>query len=145
HYAAAEKGVSDPFIAANADSLVVAGMEPALSAMQDPQVDGVLLGIPVPDTSRYGSLAVDGGRLTGFHEKRPGSGIINGGVYVLRPRLLTGFPSGRPLSIEAEAFPALLKNGAHLRVIPVDAPFLDIGTPESVRQAESFIHSHFAE
>lgn len=144
HFAAVCKGVSDPFVAANADSLVVADMGPALELAKEPNVDGVLLGVPVPDTTRYGSLAVEAGKLVGFREKQPGSGMINGGVYVLRRRMLELFPAQRPLSIETETFPALLAAGAHLRVVPADAPFLDIGTPESVRQAESFVRSHFA-
>lgn len=145
HYAAQTCGVSDVFVAANADSLVVADMRPAMQLMQDPQVDGVLLGVPVPDTTRYGSLAVEGARLTGFREKRPGTGLINGGVYVLRRKMLDLFPTQRPMSVETDAFPALLSSGADLRVVPADAPFLDIGTPESVRQAEHFVLSHFAQ
>jgi D-glycero-alpha-D-manno-heptose 1-phosphate guanylyltransferase len=143
HFAAACKGVSDPFAAANGDSLVVADMRPALELMNEPDIDGVLLGVPVPDAARYGSLVVEDGRLVGFREKRPGSGMINGGVYLLRRRVLDWFPPQRPLSIESETFPALLAAGAHFRVLPADAPFLDIGTPESIQQAESFIGAHF--
>ena len=41
--------------------------------------------------------------------------------------------------METDVFPALLAGGADLRVVGVRAPFLDIGTPESVRQAEEFV------
>lgn len=143
-FAANTAGISDPFAVANADSLVVADMRPALKLLRDGQVDGVLLGVPVPDTTRYGSLAITpGGRLTGFREKQPGAGHINGGVYLFRRKLLQLFPSQQPLSMETEVFPALLAAGADLRVVPADAPFLDIGTPESLAEAERFVLAHF--
>ena len=112
----------------------------ALPAIAQPGVDGVSLGLEVDDASRYGSLAVgESGRLLGFHEKRPGRGLINGGVYFFRQRALDRFPRMQPLSMETDVFPALLSAGADLRVEGVQAPFLDIGTPESVRQAEGFV------
>lgn len=139
-FAAAEAPLSDPFVVANGDSLVLADVSAALAAIARDGVDGVVLGVEVEDTSRYGSLAMDeAGRLLGFHEKRPGRGLINGGVYFFRRATLDRFPSKQPLSMETDVFPALLAGGADLRVVGVQAPFLDIGTPESVRQAEGFV------
>lgn len=43
--------------------------------------------------------------------------------------------------MEVDVFPSLLARKADLRVVAVDAPFLDIGTPESVVQAESFVQT----
>ncbi|MCS7025148.1 MAG: sugar phosphate nucleotidyltransferase [Bryobacteraceae bacterium] len=143
HYAASCKGVSEPFVAANADSLLLTSIQPAADAMCDPAVDGVLFGIPVEDASRYGSLEVEGQLLMGFREKSPGRGIINAGVYVLRPRLLERFPASGPLSLESEVFPFWLASGAKFLVIETEAPFLDIGTPASFRQAEEFLGKHF--
>lgn len=139
-FAAAEAALSDPFVVANGDSLVLADVSEALTAIARDGVDGVVLGVEVDDTSRYGSLAVDpAGRLLGFQEKRPGRGLINGGVYFFRRSTLERFPRKEPLSMETDVFPALLAGGADLRVVGVQAPFLDIGTPESVRQAEQFV------
>ncbi|MBL8179253.1 MAG: NTP transferase domain-containing protein [Bryobacterales bacterium] len=139
-FAAAEAQLSDPFVVANGDSLVLADVSTALAAIAQDGVDGVVLGVAVEDASRYGSLAVDeAGRLLGFHEKRPGRGLINGGVYFFRRATLDRFPRKQPLSMELDVFPALLAAGADLRVVGVQAPFLDIGTPESVRQAEEFV------
>jgi D-glycero-alpha-D-manno-heptose 1-phosphate guanylyltransferase len=135
---------ADPLVAANADSLFLADLGPAWAASEPDEVDGVVLGAAVSDAARYGTLEVDaGGRLTAFREKVTGRGIVNAGIYVLRRRLLERFPARRPLSLEREALPALLAEGAHLRVVACDAPFLDIGTPESLAQAEPFIARHF--
>jgi D-glycero-alpha-D-manno-heptose 1-phosphate guanylyltransferase len=105
----------------------------------------VLLGVEVQDASRYGSLAADAaGRLLGFAEKRPGRAVINAGVYLLRRRMFNWFPPQRPLSMETDVFPSLLARGARLHVETARAPFLDIGTPESLAQAESFLRDHFS-
>lgn len=136
----------DPLWVANGDSLVLADLAPARSRLErDADLDGVLLGVEVEDASRYGSLTLDAsGRLLGFAEKRPGRAVINAGVYLLRRRMLDLFPPRRPLSLETGVFPALLARGARLHVEAVRAPFLDIGTPESLAQAESFLRDHFS-
>lgn len=141
---AARATVADPLVIANGDSLVAADISPARALLDErDDVDGVILGVRVADAGRFGSLAMDAdGRLTGFAEKRPGSGVINAGVYFLRRRLLAQFPQKEPLSMETEVFPALLAGGARLWVVSTDAPFLDIGTPESLQEAEGFLRHH---
>ncbi|HEV3344475.1 MAG TPA: nucleotidyltransferase family protein [Pirellulales bacterium] len=135
---------SDPLLLANGDSLVLADLSPAWRLLADDSVDGVVVGLEVDDASRYGGLETAGdGRLLQFSEKRPGAGLINAGVYLFRRRLLACFPSRRPLSMEQDVFPTLLSAGARLMVYRCQAPFLDIGTPASIQQADSFVRRHF--
>ena len=96
------------------------------------------------DATRYGTLTLDAaGRLVKFAEKRPGAGIINAGVYLLSRSLLEPFPGSRKLSMEEDLLPALIAQGANLACeVAENAPFLDIGTPESVKQAEAFVRRH---
>jgi NDP-sugar pyrophosphorylase family protein len=130
----------------NGDSLVFADLALALAQLVDPVIAGLILGRPVPDTSRYGALATGpAGELLRFEEKRPGRGVINSGVYLLRHSLLAEFPRQTPLSFERDVFPALIGRGYRLQVALTDAPFLDIGTPESLPQAEAFIRANLAE
>ena len=138
--------VGDPFAVANADSLVLADLSRAVNVLDDPTVDALVLGVRVKDTTRYGSIEIGpGGDLLGFREKRPGAGWINGGVYWLRQRLVARFPDRLPLSMETDVFPALLAAGARIRVLAVETPFLDIGTPESLAGAGRFIEQHAKE
>ncbi len=75
-----------------------------------------------------------------FAEKRPGAGTISGGVYLLRRETIARFPAATgALSFETEVFPALLAQGDRLRVVDQEAPFLDIGTEESLARAGRFI------
>ena len=142
--AAQVTGAAEIVVVANGDSLVLADLRPVWPMLSDATIDGVVLGLEVDDASRYGRLEVDAhGRLRGFVEKQPGRGVINGGVYLFRRRLLERFPPQRPLSMETEVFPALLAAGARLAVYACQAPFLDIGTPDSLAQADRFIRTHF--
>jgi D-glycero-alpha-D-manno-heptose 1-phosphate guanylyltransferase len=136
----------DWILAVNGDSLIMKGLVKLLALREQGGVDGGLIGVAMEDAARYGSLAVDeSGRLIGFREKVPGQGLINGGVYLFRKALLVTFARGGACSIENNLFPELIRTGAHLKVVTVaDAPFIDIGTPETLAQAESFIVMHFA-
>lgn len=137
-------GDADPLVLANGDSLVLADLAGAWRLLEDPTVDGVVVGLAVPDAARYGGLEVDhNGRLQRFREKQPGAGLINAGVYCFRRRLLASFPQQLPLSMELDVFPALLRQGAKLMVHASSAPFLDIGTPESLAEAEEFVGRHW--
>ena len=144
-YALAQVDISDPVLVANADSLVMAGLAPALQAIERPEIDGAVLGVAMDDASRYGTLDIgDGGRLRGFHEKRPGGGVINAGVYLFRRKLFDLWPEGAAFSMETEAFPAMLAAGARIQTVVYRADFLDIGTPESFELADAFIGRNFA-
>jgi len=124
----------------NGDSLVFADLSLAARLLDEPATAGVILGREVPDASRYGTLVLGPDNvLAGFQEKRPGRGLISAGIYLLRPGLLREFPQGLPLSFEKDVFPALTSRKACLKVQLVKAPFLDIGTPETLPQAESFV------
>lgn len=132
------------FVLANGDSLVMADFEPVWRRLEDPRCDGVLLGIEMSDASRYGRLLFDAdARLVSFLEKQPGAGVINAGVYFLRKRVLPVNAPRTPLSMETELIPSLLARGARLEVCVCSAPFLDIGTPETIEQAGEFIADHF--
>lgn len=124
----------------NGDSLVLAALSPLFTALKDSTVQAAVMGVQVADASRFGTLCVTpAGDLQGFEEKRPGEGLVNGGVYLFRRSCIARFPDRMPLSFEYDVFPALLAEGAKIRVIPYDAPFLDIGTEASLGQADGFI------
>jgi D-glycero-alpha-D-manno-heptose 1-phosphate guanylyltransferase len=134
------------WVVLNGDSLAFADLSVAAAELRDPATAGVLIGSPVPDASRYGTLALGPQRqLLGFAEKRPGKGIISAGMYLLRDSLVRGFPSSRPLSFEQDVFPRCLQLGATLKTYVSDSPFLDIGTPETLLQAQAFVEQNRAE
>lgn len=124
----------------NGDSLALADLAPLFAALAAPSVAGAILGVQMAEASRYGTVMSDAeGWLAGFREKQPGPGIINAGVYLLRSSLIAEFPRRLPLSFERDVFPGLTTGKHRLTVCVADAPFLDIGTPETLPQATEFL------
>jgi NDP-sugar pyrophosphorylase family protein len=77
-------------------------------------------------------------------QKRPGAGVVNSGVYVFSSLSMRQWPARRPLSFELDVFPTLATKG-EVAVQTVSAPFLDVGTPESLEAADAFIaHNRIA-
>lgn len=127
----------------NGDSLVLAELGPLLASLDSPEVDGALLAVCMEDASRYGTVVTENdASLRGFLEKRPGAGLVNGGVYLFRRSTLGLFPGRTPLSFEYDVFPALVTSGARVRVVPCTGAFLDIGTEASLAQATSFVENN---
>lgn len=91
-----------------------------------------LLAVKVPDTTRYGSLDIEGGVVQQFLEKgRSGEGWINAGVYYLPREVVNSLPKGAS-SIETDL---LRHQTGSLRAMCCEAQFLDIGTPEDFAKA----------
>lgn len=95
---------------------------------------------PVEDASRYGRVVMDGARITGFAERSsvPGRGLINGGVGVFSRRIIDRIVPGRAVSIEAEVYP-LVARASLLFGKAYSSAFIDIGVPEDLERAQSFI------
>ncbi len=124
----------------NGDSLAATRLDEMVQSLAQPEMAGALLGVPMPEASRYGTISQNPkGELARFNEKKPGAGVVNAGVYLFRAQTTGLFPDKTPLSFETDVFPALIVRRARLKVCVTNAPFLDIGTPESLPLAEDFI------
>jgi D-glycero-alpha-D-manno-heptose 1-phosphate guanylyltransferase len=89
-------------------------------------------------TGRYGCVELDQQAIIkSFCEKTDdGPGWINAGVYLFSRSLLKSLPRNQFLSLERQAIPFWLKHkiGGYRSI----AKFIDIGTPDSLKQAEKF-------
>jgi D-glycero-alpha-D-manno-heptose 1-phosphate guanylyltransferase len=106
---------------------------------RDREAEASLALVAVDDTSRYGSVEIDGDkRVVRFAEKQPGgkSGWINAGIYVLPIDLVNSLPEGEVVSLEREVLPHWIGKG--LCGYQTSASFIDIGTPESYDLADQF-------
>jgi len=128
----------------NGDSMIVTPLAPLWACLAEPGVSGALLGVQTPDRARYGALeSNDQGDLLAFGEKQGGGrGLVNAGVYLLCPSLVASLPDAENFSLEYDAFPHWLTQGERLKVHACSAPFLDIGTPESLARAGTFVARH---
>lgn len=128
------------WLVCNGDTFVGADLPAFINELDDSTIDGALIGLHSEDPVRYGNLHCDEqSNLLSFNEKTVGGDLVSAGVYLLRRALLDSFPQKRPLSFETDVFPAFLRAGKKIRVHEVQAPFIDIGTEETLQAAEKFL------
>ena len=102
----------------------------------------VIFGRQVDDVSSYGHFVLDGEILTQYKEKEGhGSGLINGGVYLLPKIAFDHFDEGRNFSIEKDYFMTLTNNNPARVILAYDF-FIDIGLPETYELAQKILPDH---
>lgn len=129
----ADKLRHDTTLVFNGDVLSGADLSELLDTHRRLDADVTLHLVRVGDPRAFGCVPTDeDGRVTAFLEKTqdPPTDQINAGCYVFRRPVIDRIPTGRPVSVEREVFPAMLSDG--LRVCGyVDATYWrDMGTPE---------------
>src|SRR5262249_35491090 len=87
----AERFCADDVFLVNGDTYLDFDAEGLIAAHARTRAAVTLAAARVPDAGRYGALDLDAdGRVRRFREKSPdaGPGLINGGIYVIAPRVL---------------------------------------------------------
>jgi NDP-sugar pyrophosphorylase family protein len=103
------------------------------------KADATILLCQKTDAKRYGSVKVDKDqKIVKFEEKNEesDSGFISAGVYILKKSMFEDIQA-KTFSLEDDVFSKITSKkfyGVNSR-----APFIDIGTPESYRNASEFI------
>ena len=94
----------------------------------------------VDSVARYGEVVVgENDAIQAFREKQEAGdrpGLINAGRYLIERETLETLPCDRPASLERDLFPALC--GHALYAFRQAGPFVDIGTPDSLRSASRY-------
>ncbi|QQR80449.1 MAG: NTP transferase domain-containing protein [Deltaproteobacteria bacterium] len=137
---ALENTQSDFVLILNGDSFVEFDLEKMFLSLVSEKNAGVILLTKVLDGSRFGTVKIDlkSGKILSFLEKvHTGTSLINAGAYLLSRNALFLWPREKRISMENEILPFLLA-GETLYGYVVENPFIDIGTPDSYRQAEDF-------
>lgn len=132
---AVEKTRSSPLLVLNGDSYSPFNLVQMLLTHRGNQARATLWVQKVERAERYGSVVADpDGRVTAFQEKLGGSGLISAGVYLMEREVLSELPDNRAVSLEHEVFPKLVGHG--LYSVVGDGTFFDIGTPQSLAEAQ---------
>ncbi|GBC83366.1 UTP--glucose-1-phosphate uridylyltransferase [bacterium HR10] len=127
-------------IVLNGDILTDLALSDVLRHHRETAAVATIVLVPVENPSAYGvvEMAADG-RVTRFVEKPRASEVtsrlINAGIYVLEPRVLSHIPEGKTFSFEYDLFPLLLERGEPVQAYVWEGYWRDIGTPRQYLQA----------
>lgn len=90
------------------------------------------------DSYRYGRVVLDDeNRIAEFKEKGAHEpGLINAGVYILRPSFFEAFDLPARFSLESDCFEKHLDK-LNIHPFIVDGYFIDIGIPEDYKRSQS--------
>lgn len=147
----AERYVNDTFLALNGDSYFELDIEDLCHfhkrhKARHNDLLGTIALTQVPDPRSYGSITINNeNRILTFDEKtddRGAASLINAGIYVLEPEVLSLIPPMQTVSLETEVFPHILGHGASLAAYVPDGAFFDIGTPAGYHRFQSYIQDH---
>lgn len=127
----------------NGDTFFEVNLQNMLQQHERCQADVTIALRQVAKNDRYGEVALDDqSRVTAFGAAAQGkAGIINGGVYLLRPDVLLGLgvAPGESAALEQELFLRLIQQKNNIRGFISDAKFIDIGVPEDYGRAAEFL------
>jgi D-glycero-D-manno-heptose 1,7-bisphosphate phosphatase len=128
--------LDENFLLCNGDSVFATNVAALLrdAATDGADVLGRLMLADLPEASRYGTVRLNGNRITEFAERpKPGQpGTINAGIYALNRGIIDRFPEIG--SLERDVLPFLAAEGA-LRGTHGRGYFVDIGIPEDLERA----------
>lgn len=68
---------------------------------------------------------------------------LNSGIYVMNKRILRKIPAEKPVNLDKEILPPLVKNHEQIFGYFQEEPVLDIGTPEKLEYAKSWFAKKF--
>ena len=126
------------WLIANGDSFIAAPLGEFVSWYRRSERNGAMLLTWADDASRFGTVELtETGLICRFQARgRAIPGWINAGIYLLPRSRIEMLPERVCLSLENETFPHWAEEG--MSAYCVKAPFIDIGTPDSLRQAAHF-------
>ena len=122
----------------NGDSFVDMDMGAFVAFHHHHQAEISMLLVEMDCTGRYGAAQLGAnGIIERFAEKtQQGRGLINAGVYMIRKHVIENMAADVCSSLEVDVFPAHCGRGVYGMV--QNGKFIDIGTPESLKAAETF-------
>ncbi len=136
-------GLDETFLLLNGDCFLQGRYDRLFEALTPVDVGAIALTY-AEDSGRFGSVVCTGGRVTEFREKcahAEGPALISAGAYALRRDILRRITE-IPCSIERDVFPALASEG-QLGGVFYDGYFIDIGLPETLKEARKTVPSFF--
>lgn len=126
--------VQDPFLVMNGDVLTRLNPSQLLKFHIEHEAAATLCVRKHETLVPFGVVQIKGVELAGFEEKPSFSHLVNAGLYVIHPHLLSLLQPQRFIDM-----PTLLQSAQHaghrVVVCPIHEYWIDVGRPESLEQA----------
>jgi mannose-1-phosphate guanylyltransferase len=141
-----EKYLDETFLVLNGDIFTNLDITAMIEFHRDRKANITIALTPVDDPTSYGLVETNArGRIARFLEKPKRSEVttnmINAGIYILEPDVLTHIPPQANFSFERELFPLLLAGDEPVFAYLSSAYWIDIGTPEKyLRLNQDLLH-----
>lgn len=136
-----ESIIHDDVIVLNGDSFCFFNINDLINHHINNKAIATLTVLKTENPDRYGLVEFDdNNQITNFIEKGiPNSNTcyINAGIYVLKRLLIQDINVKIPVSLEIDFFPSKIGQNMQAFILN-DNRFIDIGTPESLKDAEFF-------
>src|SRR5918997_4005318 len=126
---------TETFVVVNGDVLSGMDLRVAIERHKESDALATIVLISVEDPTAYGLVEVDHDMLVHRFLEKPAAdevttNLVNAGIYVMQPEVLSMIPENQEVSIEREIFPYLQAEG-RLRAYVSSSYWRDIGTPRS--------------
>jgi len=144
----AERFLDDSFIIFNGDIFTDIDLTAMMRLHRERKAIASLALTPVDDPTIYGVVETDNqGRVKRFIEKpswdKVTSNMINAGIYILEPDILSYITPNIFSMFEHDVFPPLFEKGQAIYGYPSQDYWIDIGTPEKyLRLQRDLLHRH---
>lgn len=133
---ALDLATGDEVLVFNGDTYFEVDLPQLCEFHRDIGADVTLALKPMRNFSRYGTVQIKDGRITGFREKAiVQEGLINGGVYFMNRPAIQRYPVPEKFSLETDF---LEKRVSQIKLAGFvqDGYFIDIGVPEDYARAK---------
>ena len=131
----AEAFLDEPFFVFNGDIITGIDLIDMMSRHRQIKPKMSIALTPVDNPTLYGVVETDAqGMVERFVEKpsweEVTTNVINAGIYIFEPEVLSYIPPATPSTFEHHLFPLLLEKGEPMLSYTSDTYWIDIGTPE---------------
>lgn len=132
---------SQPVIILNGDTFLEVDYQQLIAFHSDKKADLTIALRHLDDCSRYGTVKInDEGSIVNFLEKQQNQsgqpGLINGGIYVLNPKILANYQLAKQFSFEQD-FLGKYFNQIKAFGFAANSYFIDIGIPQDYQKAQN--------
>lgn len=129
----AEAYFKETFIVYNADILSDIDLSKMISDHKAKQAIATIAVTVVKDPSMYGVIEFDTNGYALTFKEKPKKGetfsrSINAGIYIFEPDIFQEIAGDRPVSVEREVFPKILKENKPIGIYQSGSYWMDIGT-----------------